>query len=48
MVDPGILEWAGVAAVKNAYRVFQERGFRSRVLVAAFLQRAAVVRVPGR
>ena len=36
MVDPGILEWAGVAAVKNAYRVFQERGFRSRVLVAAF------------
>jgi transaldolase len=36
MVDPGILEWAGVAAVKNAYRIFQERGFRSRVLVAAF------------
>jgi transaldolase len=36
MIDPGYLEWAGVAAVKNAYRVFQERGFRSRVLVAAF------------
>ncbi|WP_396290393.1 transaldolase family protein [Curtobacterium sp. KT1] len=36
LVDPGILEWAGVAAVKNAYGVFQERGFRSRVLVAAF------------
>lgn len=36
MVDPGILEWAGVAAVKHAYRVFQERRFRSRVLVAAF------------
>ncbi|ROS75004.1 transaldolase [Curtobacterium sp. PhB130] len=36
MIDPGYLEWAGVAAVKNAYRVFRERGFRSRVLVAAF------------
>ncbi len=36
MVDPGVLEWAGIAAVKNAYRVFRERGFRSRVLVAAF------------
>ncbi len=36
MIDPGYLEWAGVAAVKHAYRVFRERGFRSRVLVAAF------------
>jgi transaldolase len=36
MIDPGYLEWAGVAAVKNAYRIFRERGFRSRVLVAAF------------
>ncbi|PCN49488.1 transaldolase [Curtobacterium sp. 'Ferrero'] len=36
MVDPGILEWAGIAAVKHAYRVFRQRGFRSRLLVAAF------------
>ncbi|WP_296135816.1 transaldolase family protein [uncultured Tessaracoccus sp.] len=35
-VDPGIFEWSGIAAVKRAYREFQERGFRSRVLVAAF------------
>ncbi len=36
LVDPGILEWAGVAAMKKAYQVFQERGFRSRILSAAF------------
>ncbi|WP_083528073.1 transaldolase family protein [Curtobacterium ammoniigenes] len=36
MIDPGYLEWAGVGAVKHAYRIFRERGFRSRVLVAAF------------
>lgn len=35
-IDPGYLEWAGVAALKRAYHVFQERGFRSRVLSAAF------------
>jgi len=36
LIDPGYLEWAGVAALKKAYRVFTERGFRSRVLSAAF------------
>ncbi|HAS32940.1 transaldolase family protein [Microbacterium sp. UBA837] len=36
LVDPGYLEWAGVAALKKTYAVFQERGFRSRVLSAAF------------
>lgn len=35
-VDPGHLEWAGIAAVKRAYQLFTERGFRSRVLVAAY------------
>lgn len=35
-IDPGHLEWAGVAAFKNAYRIFQERGYRSRLLSAAF------------
>ena len=35
-VDPSALEWAGVAAAKKAYEIFQERGFRSRVLSAAF------------
>ena len=35
-IDPGYLEWAGVAALKRAYHVFQTRGFRSRILSAAF------------
>lgn len=35
-IDPGHLEWAGVAALKRAYLIFQERGYRSRVLSAAF------------
>jgi transaldolase len=34
--DPGYLEWAGVAVFKKAYRIFQERGYRTRLLSAAF------------
>lgn len=34
--DPGYLEWAGVAAFKKAYGIFRERGFRSRLLSAAY------------
>jgi transaldolase len=36
LIDPGYLEWAGVAALKKAHRIFTERGYRSRVLSAAF------------
>jgi len=35
-VDPGVLEWAGVAVFKKAYRIYQERGYRLRLLSAAF------------
>lgn len=35
-VDPGYLEWAGVATFKKAYRIFRERGYRARLLSAAF------------
>lgn len=35
-IDPAHLEWAGIAAFKRAYAVFHERGFRSRLLSAAF------------
>lgn len=35
-VDPGITEWAGVAVFKRAYAVYRERGFRTRLLSAAF------------
>jgi transaldolase len=34
--DPGYLEWAGVAVFKKAYRIFRERGYRIRLLSAAF------------
>ncbi|WP_194396389.1 transaldolase family protein [Microbacterium atlanticum] len=36
LIDPGYLEWAGVAALKKAYHEFVARGFRSRLLSAAF------------
>ena len=35
-IDPGYLEWAGVAVFKKAYGIFQERGYRIRLLSAAF------------
>ncbi len=35
-IDPGIMEWAGVAVFKNAYKIYQERGYRTRLLSAAF------------
>src|SRR3954464_11204426 len=35
-VDPGVPEWAGVAVFKRAYEIYQERGFRTRLLSAAF------------
>src|SRR6267143_1788661 len=35
-VDPGHLEWAGVAVFKKTYGIFRERGYRVRLLSAAF------------
>jgi transaldolase len=35
-VDPGYLEWAGVAVFKKTYGIFRERGYRIRLLSAAF------------
>jgi transaldolase len=35
-VDPGYFEWAGVAVFKKAYKIFRERGYRIRLLSAAF------------
>ncbi len=36
ITDPGYLEWAGVAAMKKSYRIYKERGYRLRLLSAAF------------
>jgi transaldolase len=35
-IDPGYLEWAGVAVFKKTYKLFCERGYRIRLLSAAF------------
>jgi transaldolase len=35
-LDPGWFEWAGVAAFKRAYGIYRERGYRTRLLSAAF------------
>jgi transaldolase len=35
-IDPGYLEWAGVAVFKKTYKLFRERGYRIRLLSAAF------------
>ncbi len=36
ITNPGTLDWAGVAAFKNAYRLYKEKGYRTRLLVAAY------------
>jgi len=36
ITNPGYLEWAGIATVKKAYRIYNERGYRTRLLVAAY------------
>ena len=35
VTNPEYLDWAGVAAMKEAYRLFQERGYTARLLSAA-------------
>jgi transaldolase len=34
--EPGYLEWAGVAVFKKTYKLYRERGYRLRLLSAAF------------
>lgn len=36
LVDPECLEWAGVAVMKNAYKIFKQRGYRTQLLAAAY------------
>jgi transaldolase len=35
-IDPGYMEWAGVAVFKKTYQLFRERNYRIRLLSAAF------------
>jgi transaldolase len=36
LVNPGILNWAGIACIKKAYKIFKERNYRTRLLAAAY------------
>jgi transaldolase len=36
VADPAVFDWAGVAVMKKAYRIYRERGYRPRLLSAAF------------
>ena len=38
-VDPNALDWAGIAAFKRAYGIYRERGYRARLLAAAYRHR---------
>ena len=36
LLTPGVADWAGVAAFKKAYSIYQQRGYRTRLLSAAY------------
>ena len=36
IANPEIMDWAGVATMKKAYQIYNERGYRLRLLSAAF------------
>ncbi len=36
VVDPAVVHWAGIACLKKAYGLFNERGYRTRLLAAAY------------
>jgi transaldolase len=38
-LDPAAVSWAGIAAFKRAYAIYQERGYRTRLLAAAYRHR---------
>ena len=35
-IDPAYLDWAGIACMKKAYEIYRERGYRARLLGAAY------------
>lgn len=36
ITNPEVLDWAGIAVMKKAYQIYNERGYRLRLLSAAF------------
>jgi transaldolase len=35
-IDPAFLDWAGIACLKKAYAIYKQRGYRTRLLGAAY------------
>jgi transaldolase len=35
-IDPSHLDWAGIACMKKAYTIYRERGYRAKLLAAAY------------
>jgi transaldolase len=35
-IDPAFLDWAGIACMKKAYEMYRQRGYRARLLAAAY------------
>jgi len=36
LIPPGAADWAGIACMKKAYAIFKQRGYRARLLAAAY------------
>jgi transaldolase len=36
IVNPDYLEWCGVAVFKNAYKIYKEKGYKTKLLAAAY------------
>jgi transaldolase len=36
LLTPGTVSWAGIACIKRAYGIYRERGYRTRLLAAAY------------
>jgi transaldolase len=36
LLTPGVVNWAGIACIKRAYPIYKERGYRARLLAAAY------------
>jgi len=36
LLTPGVVSWAGIACFKHAFPIFRERGYRTRLLAAAY------------
>ena len=35
-IEPSYLDWAGIACMKKAYSIYEKRGYRTKLLVAAY------------